>query len=140
MSDLVERIEATIHRIIGHWWNRRKRPEAPDLRAALDHIQALEADAQKLRAGVAELELDKDRLLEDLKINTVEVFNACEGCGAPLYDTDKYFVDTYGVAGCWHIFLDSGKAGNAPCFAYRVGKKDARADLTTASNSEDGDA
>jgi hypothetical protein len=29
--DAVERVKATIHKINGHWWNRRKRPEAPDL-------------------------------------------------------------------------------------------------------------
>lgn len=37
---LAERLEATIHRINGHWWNKRKRPEAPDLRAAIDAIRA----------------------------------------------------------------------------------------------------
>lgn len=35
-SDAIGRVKATIHQINGHWWNRRKRPEAPDLRVVLD--------------------------------------------------------------------------------------------------------
>jgi hypothetical protein len=38
---LVERLEATIHQINGHWWNRRKRPDARDIRAAIDRLAAL---------------------------------------------------------------------------------------------------
>jgi hypothetical protein len=40
LIELAERLEATIHRINGHWWNRRKRPDARDIRAAIDLIRA----------------------------------------------------------------------------------------------------
>lgn len=39
---LAERLEATIHRINGHWWNQRKRPDARDIRAAVDAILRLD--------------------------------------------------------------------------------------------------
>ena len=40
LIELAERLEATIHRINGHWWNRPKRPDARDIRAAIDLIRA----------------------------------------------------------------------------------------------------
>lgn len=33
-------IEATVHKINGHWWNRRIRPDARDLRIVLDFVAA----------------------------------------------------------------------------------------------------
>jgi hypothetical protein len=40
IEEIASRVEATIHRINGHWWNRRRRPEAPDLRALIDQARA----------------------------------------------------------------------------------------------------
>ena len=40
VSEAIARVEATIHRINGHWWNRRKRPEAPDLRIIMQSARA----------------------------------------------------------------------------------------------------
>lgn len=47
---LIERLEATIHKINGHWWNKRKRPEAPDVRAAIDRLQAMESTLREAKA------------------------------------------------------------------------------------------
>ena len=44
---LAERLEATIHEINRHWWNRRPRPSAPDVRAT---VEALRAKADALSA------------------------------------------------------------------------------------------
>jgi hypothetical protein len=37
---LIERLEATIHQINGHWWNRRIRPTAPDIHEAIAALRA----------------------------------------------------------------------------------------------------
>lgn len=46
LEALAVRLEATIHQINGHWWNSRKRPEAPDIRAAVDALRAQAATEQ----------------------------------------------------------------------------------------------
>ena len=52
--------------------------------------------------------------------------DACEACGAWLIETDDYVSDDYGVSGCWAAMVDSPAQQNRPCYAYRVGKPDAR--------------
>lgn len=44
--EAAERVAATIHKINGHWWNRRKRPEAPDLRLILDALLTREDEVR----------------------------------------------------------------------------------------------
>ena len=34
-KEIIDRVEATIHKINGHWWNHRKRPAAEDLRTLI---------------------------------------------------------------------------------------------------------
>ena len=56
LPQLTARIEQTIHRINNHWWNKRARPAAPDLRVLLDSQAALIADLTAARERLAELE------------------------------------------------------------------------------------
>jgi hypothetical protein len=40
LMELADRLEATIHKINGHWWNYRKRPHADDIAAAVRALRA----------------------------------------------------------------------------------------------------
>lgn len=41
LADAAERVGATIHRINNHWWNKRVRPHADDLKTLLDAAHLL---------------------------------------------------------------------------------------------------
>ena len=60
-------------------WYRN--PEGPQAATAL---AAKEAENAELRAEV-------ERLRADLERNA-EAFTSCEGCGAPLFDSDEYIM------------------------------------------------
>jgi hypothetical protein len=85
---------------------------------------ATDAENQRLRAEVEALREDCRKLLENEPVAT------CESCGTWLLDGDDYVTDPDGVAGCWAAMTDVPSKTERKCYAYRVGKCDARAALT----------
>lgn len=69
------------------------------------------------------------RLREDVERFDDNAATWCESCGAPLFDGDDFVSDPDSVAGCWHSMTDLPSKRERPCYAYRVGKQDARAAL-----------
>ncbi len=86
--------------------------------------QALHGAAALIRRLAAE----NERLRADLE-KTCPSVSSCEACGAPLLDGDDYVSDPDGVNGCWHAMTDVRPDRERPCYAYRIGKPDARAAL-----------
>ncbi len=71
-----------------------------------------------------------ERLRADcLALAENEILDHCEGCGAWLLSSDDYVSDPDGVVGCWAAMTDLPSKRERPCYAYRVGKEDARAAL-----------
>lgn len=82
--------------------------------------------AQALRARderIAELERENAQLRSDLLENCV-ADHGCEKCGSPLFDGDHTFTDPDGNSGCWYAFLAPEKAGEVPCYRYRIALKE----------------
>jgi len=102
---------------------------AADYMDDYDRLLMLEAATEltALRARVAQLEGDNARLREDFKkALSVEVMAHCESCHAPLFEGEDWVSDPDCVYGCWHSMTDIKSKRDRPCFAYRVGKPDAR--------------
>lgn len=84
---------------------------------------ATDAENQRLRAEVEALREDCRKLLENEPVAT------CESCGTWLLDGDDYVTDPDGFAGCWASMTDVPSKTERQCYAYRVGKCDARQHL-----------
>ena len=70
-----------------------------------------------------------EKLRDDVRrLATEEVVAQCEGCAAPLLSGDDY-VSSEDCSGCWAAMSDLPSKRERPCYAYRVGKPDARAAL-----------
>lgn len=102
--------------------------EAETLSQAADMIEALSA-------RVEALENINAKLIVDMQNNGDGGFG-CERCGAPLYADDDYVSDPDGTRGCWHAMTDRRSTRDRPCYAYRVGKPDARAALSRKETTE----
>lgn len=85
-------------------------------------------------AEIAALRSEVERLRTDL--SHAEPVAHCEGCQAPLFDGDD-FVSSEDCSGCWHTMTDAPTKRDRPCFAYRVGKPEARKARITLG--QDGD-
>lgn len=85
-----------------------------------NRIRATDAENQRLRAEVEALREDCRKLLENEPVAT------CESCGTWLLDGDDYVTGPDGVAGCWASMTDVPSKTERKCYAYRVGKCDAR--------------
>lgn len=84
----------------------------------------VDAENQRLRGEVDALREDCRKLLENEPVAT------CESCGTWLLDGDDYVTDPDGVAGCWASMTDVQSKTERQCYAYRVGKCDARQHLS----------
>lgn len=84
--------------------------------------------------------LDEAALLraDCLKLAGDEVVAGCEGCGAWLLSTDEFVSDWDGGAtGCWATMTDDpATTAKMPCYAYRVGRPDARCLATQSPAAE----
>jgi hypothetical protein len=107
------------------------RNAAPALIAA---IHARAATMARLSADLAAAKADNERLILDVEKNSDPVAH-CEGCGAPLF-ADEDWVSGEDCSGCWHAVTDAEPKRERPCFAYRVGKPDARAVLAKLSEGK----
>ena len=83
LPQLTARIEQTIHRINNHWWNKRARPAAPDLRVLLDSHAALIAELTAARERLAELERAIEGAIKDVEQGNLYSTMCCSGheCG-----------------------------------------------------------
>lgn len=90
-----------------------------------------------LDAAFCRLRQENEMLRADLKANA-DAWTGCEACGAPLFDNDDFVSDD--CAGCWAVMTDAPdeQKQKHPCYAYRVGKPDARSRIELASQQGDG--
>lgn len=96
-----------------------------------DVEQAVREFAAVIAREFEALEAENARLREDVKRATEdEVVAHCEGCGAWLLSGDDFVSSPDDcISGCWHTMTDQRSGRDRPCYAYRVGKSDARAAL-----------
>lgn len=98
-QDAVERVRATIHQINGHWWNRRKRPEAPDLETLLrlattstllddpETVEGLKRKVAQLQAALSRArQVAKRRGKQMLREEALEVLPHFSSAWEPLRD------------------------------------------------------
>lgn len=113
-----EKAEGDLARELASW--------TEDWLQAQGEIEAGDIENARLTARIAELEEANAKLREDLRRHDSDVMTGCEACGAPLYDDDEYVGDD--CKGCWAVMTDNHPSSESkPCYAYRVGKPDARA-------------
>lgn len=86
------------------------------------YVDAKRAEIERLRAANEKLVADLAAYSEN------EVCATCEGCAAPLFSEDDY-VSNDDMSGCWAAMTDLPSKRERPCYAYRVGKVDARTSL-----------
>lgn len=85
-----------------------------------------DAEITRLSAELSAAQADNERLRIDIERHTDPVSH-CEGCGAPLF-VDEDWVSGEDCSGCWRAITDAKDIDHRPCFAYRVGRLDGRAD------------
>lgn len=103
----------------------------PGWRDELSELTAARATIVRLSAELEAARADNERLIVDIEKNSDPAAH-CEGCGAPLF-VDEDWVSSDDCSGCWYALSDAKHKRERPCFAYRVGKPDARAALAKLS-------